>query len=206
MSDKVDLKKDYKSLYTAKQGVCVVVDVPQLSYLMLDGAGDPNAPAFARAVEALYGVAYAIKFARKKKGLAPDYAVMPLEGLWSVAGGAFAWDAPKSDWRWTLLIAQPSFVSVADVSEAVCALECKLDDAALLPLVRLEDFAEGASAQTLHVGPYAAERPTVEALMGFARDQGYTPGGRHHEIYLSDPRRTEPAKLKTILRQPLHRA
>jgi len=206
VSDKIDLKKDLKSLYAAKQGVCVLVDVPQLSCLMIDGAGDPNLPAFASAVEALYGVAYTIKFSRKKKGLAPDYAVMPLEGLWSVADAKFSWDAPKSSWRWTLLIAQPSFVSVADVSEAVCALECKKEDASLLPLVRLEDFAEGTSAQTLHVGPYAAERPTAEALMGFIRGEGYAPAGRHHEIYLSDPRRTEAAKLKTILRQPVRRA
>ncbi|MBF0481968.1 MAG: GyrI-like domain-containing protein [Desulfovibrionaceae bacterium] len=206
MSDKVDLKKDYKSLYTAKQGVCVLVEVPQLSYLMLDGAGDPNAAPFAKAVEALYGVAYSIKFARKKKGLGPDYAVMPLEGLWSVAGGNFSWDAPKSSWRWTLMIAQPSFVSVADASEAVCALECKQGEAALLSLVRLEDFAEGPCAQTLHVGPYAGERPTVEALLAFARGQGYVPSGRHHEIYLNDPRRAAPAKLKTILRTPVRRA
>ena len=206
MSDKIDLKKDLKSLYAAKQGACDLVDVPQLSYLMLDGEGDPALPAFGRAVGALYSVAYAIKTGRKKKGLGPDYAVMPLEGLWSVADGEFSWDAPKSSWHWTLLIAQPSFVSVADVSEAVCALECKKEDASLLPLVRLEDFGEGLCVQTLHLGPYAEERAAVEALMDGIGARGFAPSGRHHEIYLNDPRRAEPAKLKTIVRRPVRRA
>jgi hypothetical protein len=206
MSEKIDLKKQHKALYAAKQGVCVLVEVPQMSFLMIDGQGDPKAAHFADAVGTLFSVAYAIKMGRKKKGLSPDYAVMPLEGMWNVAHGDFSWDAPRESWRWTLMIAQPSFVSAADLTEAVCALECKNKAAGLLPLLRLEDFGEGLCAQTLHVGPYAQERATVEALMGFIAGQGYVPAGRHHEMYLSDPKRTEPAKLKTILRHPVRRA
>jgi hypothetical protein len=191
---KLDLKKDHKALFTASARVVALVDVPRLSYLMVDGEGDPSGNAsFAEAIELLYSTSYTLKFAAKKADTGRDWAVMPLEGLWVVQ---------KPRWWWTLMIAQPDFVTAAEVRKAAGELARKHDRRSYARL-RLQKFAEGRSVQTLHVGPYDAETPTIERMRQFAREQGLEFAGKHHEIYLSDPRRVAPEKLKTILRQPV---
>ncbi len=199
---KIDLKKQYKDLYTAPAKAPVFIQAPALTYLMIDGAGDPNtAPEYAAAVEALYSVSYAAKFIVKKGATAVDYGVMPLEGLWWTAGGGEPDMADKSDWLWTAMIMQPEWVG----AEVFQAAREKAEGKLKRPLdgLRLETVEEGRCAQILHLGPYADEPPTIAALHAFIAENGEAPSGKHHEIYLSDPRRTEPARLKTILRQPV---
>jgi len=179
------------------------VDVPELSFLMIDGHGDPNsAPAYAAAVQALYSLAYPIRFALTRRPDAVDARVSPLEGQWWTPDmTTFSTDA-KSEWNWTLLIAVPEQVTDAVVEDARDAAVRKHPDAPVAR-VRLARFAEGRCAQVLHVGPYSAEGPTVAALHAFIAANGCALTGRHHEIYLGDPRRAAPEKLRTILRQPV---
>jgi hypothetical protein len=199
---KVDLKKQLKPLYAPSAKAPVLVDVPKMSFLMVDGAGDPNtAPEFQETCNALYGVAYTLKFSLKKQGGA-DFAVMPLEGLWWGEGLRDFLTSDKSDWNWTLMIALPDFLTVEQVRAAAEQLKKKKDSPAI-GKVRFEAFHEGPAVQILHIGPYAAEGPTVERLVQFATEKGYELAGKHHEIYLGDPRRCAPEKLKTILRQPV---
>jgi hypothetical protein len=200
---KIDLKKQSKPFYEAKAGGIAVVDLPPLSYLMVDGEGDPNTSAsYSAAIEALYSLSYTLKFACKKGPRAIDYGVLPLEGLWWADDPGVFMTADKSSWKWTAMIAQPEFISVAEV-EAARAEVCKKKNIEALDLVRFECFHEGESAQVLHVGPYSAEGPEIERLHAFIHAAGKQLRGKHHEIYLSDPRRTAPDKLKTILRQPM---
>lgn len=200
--EKVDYKKQLKAIYTAPTGAPVVVDVPVLNFLMIDGIGDPNtAPAFGAAVEALYGVAYALKFMIKKSATPVDYGVMPLQGLWWADDMAAFKSGDRAAWRWTAMIMQPAMIGAAEVADAIAATRRK-KPAPALELLRFEAFAEGHAAQVLHVGPFATEPPTIEKLHAFIAAEGGTPRGKHHEIYLSDMRRTAPAKLRTIIRQP----
>lgn len=204
MTDKLDLKKVYKALYSATAKPALV-EVPPLRYLAADGSGDPNgSPLFAAAVEALFTVAYTLKFQVKKAG-GPDFAVMPLEGLWWADDMAAFCASRKADWKWTLLIAQPDFVSDDAVAAAIRAAAGKKELPALAGM-RLEIMPGGRAAQVLHVGPYSEEGPTIAALHRFIADQGLRPDGKHQEIYLSDARRTAPDKLRTILRQPVRSA
>lgn len=187
-------------LYRARTSPELVV-VPALSFLCIDGHGDPNtSPAYADALGALYAVAYTAKFAIKKAG-GEDFRVAPLEGLWWAADpGAFV-DGLKADWDWTMMIRQPESVTPETVARCVDQVATKKS----LPVarqLRLEVFEEGAAAQVLHIGPYAAEGPTIAALHDFIRSRGFTLRGKHHEIYLGDPRRAAPEKLRTIIRQP----
>jgi hypothetical protein len=174
---------------------------------MVDGAGDPNtAVAYREAVEALYSVAYTLKFAIKRE-MGRDFRVMPLEGLWWADDLSDFMSGRKDAWRWTALIAQPDVVTAGHVDEAVRQLARKKELPALSRL-RLEPFTEGLAAQLLYLGPYADEAPAIARLHAFIREQGYEFDGhtqKHHEIYLSDPRRTAPEKLKTIIRQPVRR-
>lgn len=202
MSDKIDLKKDMKALYQASAKEPAVVEVPPLRYLMVDGEGDPNtAPAYAEAVEALFSVAYTAKFMVKKGPQAIDYGVMPLEGLWwSDDLTAFRTGA-KDRWKWTAMVLQPDFVSDALIGTAIDEVRNKKK----LPGVerlRLDSLTEGRCAQILHVGPFSEEGPTIERLHAFITARSAL-RGKHHEIYLSDIRRAEPAKWKTIVRQPM---
>jgi hypothetical protein len=180
-----------------------VVDVPDLAYLAVDGTGDPaTSSAYAEAVETLFAVAYAARFDLKRAGI--EYKVMPLEGLWETNAAGDVW-AAREAWRWTMMIAQPAAVTTAVLQRAFTVAAAKRPTDSI-GRARLEHFAEGRVAQLLHVGPYgAAERPSVEALHEFIADQGLTAHGRHHEIYLSDARRTAPQRLRTILRQPVGR-
>jgi len=203
--EKFDLKKALKSFYTPSAKQCVIVAVPAMNFLMLDGAGDPNtAPAFQAAVETLYAVSYTLKFMLKKQGAA-DYTVMPLEGLWWTPEMAEFTIADKSNWLWTLMIAQPPFITAEQVAAAKAEAARKKDLPALDSL-RFEPYHEGLAAQIMHLGPFAAEGPTIAKLHAFISDQGYALTGKHHEIYLSDFRRTAPEKLKTVIRQPIGQA
>ena len=202
MADKTDFKKTLDS-YTARSGRFRIVDVPDLDYLMVDGHGDPNGPAFAEAVQALYPVAYKLKFTSKKE-LGRDYAVMPLEGLWwSDSMDAFTAARDKTRWDWTLMIMVPDWTSPEMVAAAVAAAGAK-DAPARLGDVRLERLSEGRCVQTLHVGTFDDEAPVLERMHGeFIPAQGLRLRGRHHEVYLGDFRRTAPDKRRTLLRQPV---
>jgi hypothetical protein len=201
--EKLDLKKKWKPMYGAKPGKIEAVDVPPLSYLMVDGEGDPNtSPAFQEAVEALYSLSYTLKFSLKKGPEAVDYGVMPLEGLWWADDPRVFHLADKSSWKWTAMILQPDFILRTQVDAAFDVVRKKKNPAAL-DRVRLETLHEGPSAQILYLGPFAEEGPTIQRMHDFIHAARKELRGKHHEIYLSDPRRTAPEKLKTILRQPM---
>ncbi|HQP75690.1 MAG TPA: GyrI-like domain-containing protein [Acidobacteriota bacterium] len=200
---KIDYRKKLKSLYSPSATAVVQVEVPPQSYLMVDGAGDPNgSPKFAAAVEALFAVAYTVKFMVKKGPLAVDYGVMPLEGLWWADDMARFSIGDKSHWQWTLMIMQPDLVTGELVERAMAEVRRKKAPAAIDRL-RFEVLAEGACAQILHVGPFSAEGPAVEKVHRYIESLGRRPAGKHHEIYLSDIRKAAPAKWKTIIRQPM---
>ncbi|MET0415769.1 MAG: GyrI-like domain-containing protein [Actinoplanes sp.] len=203
MTDKVDFKREIAT-YRARQGRFEVVDVPDLQYLMVDGHGDPNtSPAFAEATEALYPVAYKLKFA-SKRSLDRDYVVMPLEGLWWADDmDTFTASRDKSRWDWTLMIMTPDWIDEDMVTDAVKQAGAK-DGPKRLNEVRLETLSEGRCVQTLHVGSYDDETEVLARMHAeFIPDSGLRMVGKHHEIYLSDARKVEPAKLRTILRQPV---
>jgi hypothetical protein len=201
MTTTIEIEQELKRLYRARQ-TPELVDVPELAFLMIDGQGDPNSSSqFQQAVQALYGVSYTLKFALKRAS-GTDYRVAPLEGLWCADDmTSFALE-DKSAYQWTLMIRQPDQVTPELVEQAAGEVEQKKQLPAAGEL-RLEPFAEGRSAQVLHLGPYAAEAPTIERLHAFIADQGYVRRGKHHEIYLGDPRRSAPERLKTILRRPV---
>jgi len=201
---KLDLKKQWKHLYqpTAKQ--FTIVDVPQFAFLMVDGVGDPNtSPAYRAAIEALYAMAYTLKFTSKFK-LDIDYPVMALESLWWVPDMANFLTPSRDQWHWTALIMQPPHIT-AEMVEGHRQVAARKRNPPALPLLRLETFHEGLSAQIMYIGPYADEGPTIARLHEFIAAQGYAPHGKHHEIYLGDPRRTAPEKLKTVIRQPMRK-
>ena len=201
--DKVDLKKLHADLYAAPRGRFVMVDVPPLTYLAVNGAGDPNnAPGYAQAVEALFAASYAVKFASKKQ-LGRDYVVGPLEGLWTADDPAAFVRREKASWRWTMLVLLPDWLSEAFVDDVVAGVRATKGLPAL-ELMQRRTLSEGQSVQTMHVGSYDDETPVLDELHNtYMPRHGLTFAGPHHEIYLSDARRTEPAKLRTILRQPV---
>ncbi len=202
MAAKVDLKKTVDG-YRARQGEFRVLEMPPLPYLMVDGHGDPNtAQEYADALAALYPVAYTLKFASKTEGR--DYVVPPLEALWWAEDmDAFTRTRDKSKWDWTAMIMTPDWITEQMFEEAVAKVAAK-DRPASLGKVRWETLAEGSCVQTLHIGPYDAEGPVLEEMHErFIPERGLRMTGKHHEIYLGDPRRVEPAKLRTILRQPV---
>src|SRR5581483_10557832 len=196
-----------KRLYRART-TPQLVEVPELSFLMIDGRGDPNsAPEYRDAVQALYTLSYTLKFALKREqGL--DYHVGPLQGLWWAEDMSALGSQRKADWKWTMMIAQTDAVTEPEVESARAEASRKKQLPGLTDM-RLERFCEGLSAQILHVGPYNAEAPAIETLHAFVHANGLTFDGRwqkHHEIYLGDPRRTAPERLKTIIRQPVSQA
>jgi hypothetical protein len=198
---KIDFRKELKRLYQPSAKDPALVDVPAMNFLMIDGQGDPNtARSYQEAVEALFSVAYAVKF-KVKKTLAIDYGVPPLEGLWWADDMAKFSVADKSGWKWTMMIMQPEFVSTALVRDTIAEVKEKKGLPALA-LLRFESFHEGKSAQILHVGPFSAEGSTVARVHAFIDTVGKR-SGKHHEIYLSDIRKADPAKWKTIIRQPV---
>lgn len=203
MTNKQDFKKSLDA-YQAKRDQFRIVDVPDLQYLMIDGHGDPNtSPAFTRAVQALYPVAYKLKFA-SKRDLGRDYVVMPLEGLWWADDmDSFTQSRDKSRWDWTLMIMVPEWIGESMFTTAVAQAATK-NRPAQLDDVRLETLPEGRCVQTLHVGPFDDEAEVLRRLHHeFVPHHGLRLVGTHHEIYLSDPRKTAPEKQRTILRQPV---
>jgi hypothetical protein len=204
MVEKVDLKKQFKQYYNPPAKAPVFVEVPAMRFLMVDGAGNPNtAQAYQDALEALYGVSYTVKFMMKQEH-SKDYTVMPLEGLWwgTPMGKTYFTEADKDLFQWTAMIMQPDFVTPELLEEGIRRAAAKKPLAAAEKL-RIETFAEGLVVQVLYYGPFSDEGPTIEAMHQHAFDQGYQLRGKHHEIYLSDFRRTAPEKLKTVLRHPI---
>lgn len=198
---KLDWSKDLKHLYAPSAKTPVMVDVPPMNYLMLNGHGDPNNnPYYRDVVEALFSLAYTIKFMVKKGGV--EYAVYPSEGLWWVPDMRQFTVDDKSAWDWTMMIAQPEGVNT-DIVEEGRRQAIKKKGLALLEQVRFETYYEGRAAQIMHLGPYSAEGPTIARLHEFIAEQGYALSGKHHEIYLSDVRRAAPEKMRTVIRQPV---
>ena len=199
---KVDLKKELKELYQPSAKEVVQVDVPAMNFLMVDGEGDPNSSqAFAEAVEALFAISYAVKFMVRKGKPAIDYGVMPLEGLWWAEDMSKFSTEDKARWQWTMMIMQPHFVEKEIIDHAIVEVTKKKNPPAIAR-IRFEQFAEGRCAQILHIGPFSEEGPTVAKVHEFVDLQGKRVG-KHHEIYLSDIRKADPAKWKTIIRQPM---
>lgn len=201
--DKIDFKKTLKALYAPPKGKFTEVDVPELAYLMVDGKGDPGkAQEYFDAVQTLYSVAYPLKFASKKE-LGRDYAVPPLEGIWWADDMSAFVSGDRDQWRWTMMIMVPDWIDAKLVERVVEEARAKKAPPAIDKL-RLERLAEGRSVQIMHIGPYSEEGPVLARLHHeYMPEHGLAFNGNHHEIYLGDPRRTAPEKLKTVLRQPV---
>lgn len=200
---KIDLKKEWRSFYAPSSTEVTVIDVPEFRYLMIDGKGDPNSSRdYSETVEALFSVSYTAKFSLKKQG-AIDYGVMPLEGLWWADSMEEFRMGRKDEWRWTMMVMQPECVTESIVNEAIESVRKKKKLPGLSG-IRYSLLCEGQSAQILYRGPYKDETETIARLHGFISERGGSLSGKHHEIYLNDPRRTAPEKLKTIIRQPFH--
>ena len=210
--DKIDYKKTEKHLYLPKTPA--IVRVPEMVFFAVDGEGDPNtSPAYAQAMEILYGLSFTVKMS-KMSGETPegyvDYVVPPLEGLWWTDDPGFDGKPPadKGDFRWTSLIRQPDFVNEEVFAWALERLAKKKPG---LPLekARFLRWEEGLCAHLLHIGPYDAEPASIDKLTAFIEEQGcasdFSNVRRHHEIYLGDPRRTAPERLKTVVRHPVRR-
>jgi len=197
-ADKIDLYKIHKAEYAAPREPALVA-LKAARYLAVDGIGEPGGELFQSMLGVLYQVAYTIKMTKKFSG-GPEYKVCALEGLWW-CDTPENWDeTPKEAWQWTLLIRTPDSISARDLKDAVAAIRDKGKDAILPAKVRLETLTEGKCVQVLHVGPYSAEKETIARMHAFAQANGLGFHGKHHEIYLSDPRRVPPERLKTILR------
>jgi hypothetical protein len=202
---KLDLKKELKEFYRASAKQPNIVDVPEGKFVTIVGRGAPGGPAYHAALNALYSVVYAIKFKYKTEG--KDFSVMTLEGLWW-------WDdpsitdlddaPPRAEWNWKLMIRIPDFVTENIIEDAKKIVKEKkgIKEA---DKIKLEAFHEGISAQIMHIGTYSEEGPTAKRLHDFIGESGYGMRGLHHEIYMSDPRRVSPERLKTILRQPIEK-
>jgi hypothetical protein len=188
----------------AKRGGVRFLDIPTHRFVMADGHGPPGGDAFAERLPGLYATAYKLRFALKAEGV--ETRIGPLEGLWWTEDGETDLDrilsSNRDGWRWTLLIALPDEASDAQIEDALEAGRAKLK-ATIATNLRVETFAEGRVAQTLHVGPYSTERPTIELLHAAIHDAGLMERGRHHELYLGDPQRAAPERLRTVLRHPV---
>jgi hypothetical protein len=197
--EKLDLSKELKHLYRPSKKKVTAVDVPPLKFLMIDGEGAPEGEEYAAALSALYPVAYTLKFA--SKALGKDFKVMPLEGLWWADDMAAFTETNKDAWKWTAMILVPDLITKAMVDDAKRQAQEKKGNPAIAR-VRLETYHEGPSAQIMYIGPYSDEDETIDRIHQFIEEEGHQLRGKHHEIYLSDPNRTAPEKLKTVIRQP----
>lgn len=202
-SQSVDIKRERRNLYSGRAGRFDLVDVPPMRFLMVDGHGDPNtAPAYRTAVEALYSTSYTVR-ALAQSQIGRVHTVGPLEGLWFADDPQVFTARDKDAWSWTMMIWQPEWITAEMVAAGVEKVTAtKSPDAG--DLIRFDEFAEGLALQTLHIGAYDDEGPVIAHMHEeLIPSHGASPSGHHHEIYLSDPRKTEPAKFKTILRQPV---
>jgi hypothetical protein len=201
---KVDLKKEFKEFYLPSKEIHII-DIPKMNFFMVDGSGNPNNnPIFQDAVGTLYACAYSLKMDYKKKPKGKDYVVPPLEGLWFADDMSVFSGGEKDQWKWTLMIRIPDFVPDSEIKKAIERVkEKKREKAPMIDELRVEEYSEGTTVQVLYIGPYADEHDTIMAMHEFGKKAGYKLEGMHHEIYLSDLRRTAPEKLKTIIRQPI---
>ncbi|WP_412545969.1 GyrI-like domain-containing protein [Maricaulis sp. MIT060901] len=208
---KIDMKKEDRCFYSGRKGRFDIVTVPEMNFLQIDGKGDPNASkAFSSAVAALFALSYNIKF-HSKLELQRDYAVMPLEALWWAEDEAVFQRREKDEWLWTAMIRQPDWIELALLDSVLEATVAKINrkreaatDEGTLRRVRLARWSEGECVQTLHLGSFDSEGPVLEEMHGsFIPKAGASMRGKHHEIYLSDLRRTPSDRLRTILRQPV---
>lgn len=210
----LDLKKELKHLYEPSAKKIEILDVPRMQFAMIDGAiekgeGPGTSPGFAEAMNALYGISYTLKFMLKQRKEDPvDYPVMASEGLWWVEDGFFDINI-KDNWYYTLMVLQPEVITPEIFAEGLAKVRKKRGDSPALGKLRLESFTEGLCVQTLHIGPYASEPATIEKMHAFMADNNLVNlvglGGKHHEIYMGDPRKAVPEKLKTVLRLPVKR-
>ena len=199
---KRDIKRELRHLYHSSATQVAEVDVPSISYLMIDGEGDPNTSlSYAQAVEALFSVSYTAKFMLKRSRIGIDFTVMPLEGLWWANDWSVFLTDDRTQWKWTMMIMQPEFLPFEVIQSAIDSIGKKKNLPAL-EKIRYESIQEGLCAQIMHVGPFSEERPTIERLHEYI-DCLADRTGKHHEIYLSDVRRAAPSKWKTIIRQPM---
>jgi hypothetical protein len=204
----LDLRKKFKYLYQPSAKTVEVVDVPQLQFAMIDGEIETGqapgtSPGFKGALEVLYGISYTLKFMSKLRKDNPiDYPVMALEGLWWVEGAEFDITKPEG-WKYTVMMLQPDHITPEMYQEALGQLRKKRGDKQAFTEMRLQGFQEGTCIQTMHIGPYSEEMATIARMDAYAQENGYKMRGKHHEIYIGDPMRAQPEKLKTILRHPV---
>ncbi len=205
MPAKIDFKKKFKELYLPGKSEVVLVDVPEMQFLMIDGMGSPgDSQEYLDALAALYPIAFKTKFLSKAKG--KDYVVPPLEGHWWADDMEDFIEGNRNKWKWTMMIMQPDWITQEMINEAIIInKEKKPELANLFAKLRLEKYKEGKAAQIMHIGPYSEEGPTVQKVHDFIAKLGGSFDGhknKHHEIYLSDPRKANPATMKTVIRQP----
>ena len=194
---KLDLTKEYKSYYKAGSKP-EIVEFGKANYLAIEGKGEPAENVFVSKVEALYPLAYGIKKVCKEQN--NDFGVPKLEGLWWVEGNKPALEVPRSEWRWKLLIRMPEFVTQEMIASVQLEVAKKND---LIQEISFEKITKGKCVQIMHIGPYSTEPETINTLMEFIAENGLSVNGLHHEIYLSDPRKTKPEKMKTLIRYPV---
>ena len=199
---KIDYKKELKEFYRPSAKKVVEVDIPKMNFLMVNGNGAPETTEYKEAIEVLYSVSYTLKFMIKKGDIGIDYGVLPLEGLWWADDMSDFINDNKSKWIWTMMIMQPELVTKDLVQAAIHQVKDKKNLPAI-DKVRFEPFQEGKCAQTLHVGPFSEEGPTVERVHSFIAECASELVGKHHEIYLTDIRRAAPENWKTVIRQPM---
>ena len=205
MSVKIDFKKTMKELYNPSAKEVVMVEVPEMQFLMIDGIGSPgDSQEYLDALAVLYPVVFKTKFLSKAKG--KDYVVPPLEGLWWAENMDDFTEGNRDKWKWTMMIMQPEWITREMIDEAIdITKEKKPELAKLVPKLRLEKYKEGRAAQIMHIGPYSEEGPNIQKIHKFIKDKDGKFDGhnlKHHEIYLSDPRKSKPENMKTIIRQP----
>jgi hypothetical protein len=204
----VDLVKQHRALYNPSYKHPAILDVPERSFLAVDGRGAPESDVYADALQALYGTAYTLKFAVRNKDAERDFKVAPLEGLWwgdAERPSLADLQGDRDSWNWRMMIAVPDDVTEDEAAAAFEAAARKHRPASPVE-VRFERFTEGLAAQLMHIGPYSEEGPTIERLHAWVAEQGYVLRDRHHEVYLGDPRRTAPERLKTVIRHPVKEA
>jgi hypothetical protein len=201
---KKDLNKEMQALYFPSSKEPIAVKVPKMKFLMVDGRGDPNTSKdFQEAIGALYSLSYTMKFMLKFGPEKKEHMVMPLEALWWTDEGTDFFSAEKKTWNWTAMMAQPGHVDKELIAKARKELVRKKKVVPGIDKVKLVEWEEGLSAEIMHIGPYSCERPNIEMVHKFIIDSGHRLRGKHHEIYMSDPRRSKPEKLKTVIRQPM---
>ena len=204
MPAKLDVKKKYPKYYNPSKNTPEILEIPPMKYFMIDGLGNPNtAQEYKDAIETLYAISYTLKMKIvKKSSINRDYVVPPLEGLWYMDDMNDFTVANKEKWKWTMMIRIPNHVKEAEIEKSVDLVK-ELKNPPALHKLRIENYHEGICVQIMYIGPYVEEHETIMKIHNHAQDEGYTLSGHHHEIYLSDPRRIAPEKLKTVLRQPI---